>query len=104
MPPSSCPLCGTLGCVRAEAQSGPEAVRYWCQTHCGTFRMGSMFLKGVWFAVQDDDKKAIAAYMHATKGPQRAAPLIEGENYREYVTQGRTLQKRAGAGPLPVAT
>src|SRR3977135_2855694 len=103
MVPSSCPLCGKLGCLRAEAQSGPEAVRYWCQAHCGTFRMGTMFLKCVWPAVQNEDKKAIAAYMHTTKGPQRLAPLIQGDNYREYITQGRTLQKRAGAGALAVA-
>jgi hypothetical protein len=90
-----CPLCGKLGCLTGEARSGPNAVSYECQTHCGAFRVKNTFLKYVWSIVTQEDKQAIAAYMHATRGPQRAAPLIQGDNYREYAAQGRALQRSA---------
>ena len=73
----------------------PIEVRYECQSYCGTFRLGAVFLQYLWPAVHRDDKQAIAAYMQATKGERRAAPLIQRDNYQEYVTQGCTLQKRA---------
>jgi hypothetical protein len=78
-------------------------VRYECSRRCGSFRIGSTFLHYVWAIVTDVDKRAIAAYMQATKGPQRVAPLIQGDNYREYITQGRLFQQRAAAGPPAVA-
>ena len=80
----------------------PDVLRYWCQTHCDTFRMGSVFLRYVWPVVKAADKAAIAAYMEATKGPHRAAPLIQGDNYREYITHGRRLPPRVAAEPPSV--
>ena len=89
-----CPLCGNPGCEWGEDRSGPYAVKYWCQTHCDTFRIGSIFLRHVWWStITEEDKKAIAAYMYATKGPQRVAPLIHEDNYREYVRKGHLFQK-----------
>ena len=104
MPTRPCPLCGSPECHEETAQGWPIEVRYGCQSHCGTFRMGSVFLTYLWPAVKSDDKQAIAAYMQATKGPQRAAPLIQSDNYQEYATQGRTLQKRETARPESTAT
>ena len=101
---SLCPLCGSPGCQEETAACWPIEVRYECPQHCGTFRMGSVFLEYLWPAVQPEDKQAIAAYMQATKGLRRAAPLIQRENYQEYITQGRTLRKRATAKPEPTAT
>lgn len=94
MPHGPCPLCGQPGCLMGEAQSGPDAISYWCQPHCDTFRIGSAFLKFVWPTVTDKDKRAIAAYMQATKGPQRVAPLIQGDNYRAYVTHGHSTHRQ----------
>jgi len=99
MPQSLCPLCGSPCCVRADTRSGPVAVRYECPSQCGSFRIGRAFLHYVWPTVQTKDKRALTAYLHATKGPRRAAPLIEGDNYRTYVSLGRTLQKGATAAP-----
>jgi len=99
MPDSPCPLCGRFGCVMADAHSGHAAVRYECPSYCGSFRIGRAFLHYVWPAVQAKDKRALTAYLHATKGPGQAAPLIEGENYRTYVSLGRTLQKGTAAIP-----
>jgi hypothetical protein len=41
------------------------------------------------------DQQTLTAYMHATKGPHRAAPLIERDNYRAYITQGYAYQRLA---------
>ena len=103
MPHNLCPFCGSPECTEETAQCWPIEVRYECPRHCGTFRMGSVFLKYLWPAVHPNDKQAIAAYMQATKGERRAAPLIQRDNYQEYVTQGRTLQKRATARPEAAA-
>ena len=103
MTQSICPLCGSLECEAEATQSGPAAVRYWCQQNCDTFRMSAVFLKYVMPAMKREDKKAIVAYMQATKGPQRAAPLIQGDNYMEYVTQGRNLSISASENPPFVA-
>jgi hypothetical protein len=66
--------------------------------------MESVFLEYLWPAVHPDDKQVIAAYMQATNGPRRAAPLLQRENYQEYVTQGRIVQKRVTARPESAAT
>ena len=104
MPHSLCPLCGSPGCHDETARCWPIEVRYECHSHCGTFRLGAVFLEYLWPAVPPADKQAIAAYMQATKGERRAAPLIHRDNYQEYVTQGRTLQKRAKNRPESRAT
>ena len=103
MPPERCPLCGRRGCVMADARMGPAAVRYDCSAHCGSFRIGSAFLHYVWPAVKREDQQALTAYMHATKGPQRVAPLIEGDNYRVYITQGYAYQRLAWTRPRAMA-
>jgi hypothetical protein len=61
-PPRLCLLCGRRGCVRADAGTGPEAVRYECPAHCGSFRIGSAFLHYVWPAVKKEDQQALTAY------------------------------------------
>ena len=46
----------------------------------------------------EDQGQALTAYMqNATKGPQRAAPLIAGDNYRAYIYQGYAYQWLAQA-------
>ena len=100
MPQCFCPLCEQPGCRMVNTQSGAAAIHYECPTHCGTFRMGSEFLQYVWPTVTDDDKRAVAAYLQSTNSPPRAAPLIRGDNYREYLLHGRALQRTA-AGRAP---
>ena len=104
MPHSLCPLCGSPGCQEEPVRCWPIEVRYQCPQHCGTFRMESVFLEYLWPAVHPDDKQAMAAYMQATKGPRRTAPLIQRDNYQEYVTPGRIVRKRVTARPESAAT
>ena len=40
--------------------------------------MSAVFLEYVWPGLSADDRSAIAVYLHATRGPQQAAPLIAG--------------------------
>src|SRR5689334_16676227 len=92
-----CPLCDQPGCLMVDSPSGADLVSYECRTTCGTFRMGNVFLKYVWPCIPATEQEAIVAYLQATKGPQRAAPLIRGDNYLEYISHGRRLQQRVTA-------
>jgi hypothetical protein len=78
MPHSLCPLCGRPGCHEEIARCWPIEVRYECPSHCGTFRLGAVFLNYLWPAVHPEDKQAIATYMQATKGTRRS-PDPKGE-------------------------
>jgi hypothetical protein len=62
--------------------------------------MGAVFLNSVWPAVKNDDKSALAAYMQATKGTRSFLSLLHEGNHMKYVTKGRTLQRKTGAGVL----
>jgi hypothetical protein len=66
--------------------------------------MSIAFLEYKWPALTADDKRALATFMQATKGPQRAAPLIEGDNSRAFITQGYAYQRLAWASPRSLAT
>ena len=73
-----CSLCRSMGCEWGEDRSRQNTVKYWCQAQYDTFWMSAVFLEYVWPGLSADDRSAIAVYLHATRGPQQAAPLIAG--------------------------
>ena len=89
----ACPLCESQYAEKGEARHISDAVKFWCQKNCGTFVMDGGFLTHIWPTIRDEDKKAIAAFMKASKDTRTSSSLIDEGNYRDYVTKGRVLQK-----------
>ena len=76
-----------------------DAIQFWCQQNCDTFIMDGGLLQYEWITIHDEDKRAIAAYMQATKETRDFLPILYEDNYREYVIKGKNLRRDTLALP-----